>query len=621
MLGNSDEGRFLEESGDEENGPLEITSQELRRLRMLERLRQSTQIKRACNGQGEEPDTPSGTDCLTSLPPSSPPWPTPLSASEPEDDAPKTCPLPGMRQPAVPTPPLPPTPPAVLPAATRRHTEPLPLLQGDNDAATSLPPPYAGAFSLPGWRSFRQHSYWLIPLFLVAAFFLLLLVVHSREAGPLLFVFAAIGVLQSAILLYAPSDAFWAVAVVGGFLLFLAVTFFALFLPIFAVILSILLLSLGGVALRERYYPVKEGTVVVMSLFGRYNRTLQPGFNLRAPGEKVLGVVETQRIRYEAHIPPVTLFSGEQVTLSVAMSYQIVPGQEYLAIRMSKDWQKAIQQELGTVVEDVVSTLSIDDFRRPPGAHQPQEASGVTSAHEIENQGISPLERINERLTSAMREQVADRGVAIHAVKAHVIEGPRLPGNAGASSHPMLATHSPVVVRSEQPGVGRIVEGANLSPSQAMPSLPPVANTGSMETLASGAPLADMPGQVASPYPSGVPAAPLPIGAVVSSGDVPSMPLSLLSAQALAETYDAVVHQRITDLETIRRIIAQFEAVAADPELSPQVPFDAAAGARNLLNHLRRLERHSLSRSPQQQSGDAASPPDALVSSPGPEEH
>lgn len=78
--------------------------------------------------------------------------------------------------------------------------------------------------------------------------------------------------------------------------------------------------------------------------------------------------------------------------------------------------------------------------------------------------------------------------------------------------------------------------------------------------------------------------------------------MTVLSAQALAETYDAVVRHRITDLGTIRRIIAQFEAVAANPELSRQVPFDAAAGARNLRNHLYQLEMRNASLLPSQGS-------------------
>ena len=79
-----------------------------------------------------------------------------------------------------------------------------------------------------------------------------------------------------------------------------------------------------------------------------------------------------------------------------------------------------------------------------------------------------------------------------------------------------------------------------------------------------------------------------------------------MSAQALAEMYDAVVRHRITNLDTIRRIISQFEAVAADPDLSQQVDFDAAAGAHNLSIHLYHLQRRNQT---QQSEEDMSLPP------------
>ncbi|HEU5376911.1 MAG TPA: thioredoxin domain-containing protein [Ktedonobacteraceae bacterium] len=78
--------------------------------------------------------------------------------------------------------------------------------------------------------------------------------------------------------------------------------------------------------------------------------------------------------------------------------------------------------------------------------------------------------------------------------------------------------------------------------------------------------------------------------ATISEQDLPGEQQALLSPQALAESYDAVLRRRITDPATIRRILVQFETVAADPVLSEQVPFDAEFGARELRNYLLRLE-------------------------------
>jgi hypothetical protein len=443
----------------------------------------------------------------------------------------------------------------------------------------------------------------------VVVFFLLLVAAHSPQAGAMLFIFAAIGVIQAAVLLYAPNDAFWAVGVVGGLLVFLSAAFFALFLPIFALILSILLLSLGGVALRERYYPVKEGTVAVMGLFGRYNRTLQPGFNLRAPGEKVLGVVETQRIRYEVRLPPITLFSGEQVTLSVAVTYQVVPGEEYLAIRTTKDWQKPIQQQLQAVVQDVISTLSPEDFRAAGGGHPLPGGFGAYGADDLDDeQDASPLGRINERLTQAMRRQVADRGVAVHAVRVHLLEGPQMHPGAQVPGQQPLTSHPTVALPAMPQGVGQVAESF-------MPGTP---GAGSTSYLAPSAGVIGPP--VTPAYSAGPPVAPPAVGAGVPPAGGPPEPMTLRSAQALAEMYKAVMDHRITDLTTISRIISQFEAVAADPELSQQVPFDAAAGAQNLMNHRYHLQMRAYEPLAQQPDGDAGFPPGAPVPPAAPEE-
>lgn len=563
MVGDSDEESLLKEGEDREDDPFQVTSQELRRLRAQERQRQL-----AYNPGGYA-----------------------LPAEEDEHLA-KTAPmLPGP-------PPLPP----IVPAPFSGRPVSFPPPQPQRVPTRPFRSNAASAASLSAWQSIRRHSHWLIPVLLGLVFFVLVLLIHPWQAGAMAFIFAAIGVIQAVILLYAPNDAFWAVGVVGGFLVFVCAIFFIFFLPIFAVILSILLLSLGGVALRERYYPVKEGTVAVMGLFGRYNRTLQPGFNLRIPGEKLLGVVETQSIRYETRIPPITLVSGEQVMLSVAMTYQVVPGEEHLAIRLTKDWQKPIQQQLQAVVQDEISILSIQDFRPSGGAYTPP--GGYAADDVEEEQGASPLERINERLTNAMSMKIADRGVAIHEVKARLLGPPQLPGGASAavpqappvSSHQAPSAH-PTVALPLAP------QGAGQAAGDALPGAP---NAGAAPFPAAPMGMAGYP--VPTMYPPGQPVAPPALEAGSPPISAQPEPMTLLSAQALAEAYDAVTRHRITDLATIQRIISQFEAVAADPELSQEVPFDAAAGARYLADHLYRLQMRSLAALSQQQGGDASYP-------------
>ena len=553
MVGDSDDNDLLEEDEGEEDDPLQVTSQELRRLRMLGRQR------------------------LFAHPPAEPPL------DEEDDESSPFYPL------SAPSP--------LAPSLLHRQNAPFTPPRRQPFAPGPGRPNAIGSASMSGWRSVRLHSYWLVPVLLVAAFFLLVLLTHPQQAGAMIFIFAAIGLIQAALLFYAPNDAFWAVSVVGGFILFVSATFFVLFLPIFALILSILLLSLGGVALRERYFPVKDGTVAVMGLFGRYNRTLAPGFNLRIPGEKLLGVVETHSIRYDARMPPITLYSGEQVTLSVAITYQVIPGEEHRAIALAKDWQKPIQQQLQAVVQDEISLLSGQDFWPAGGAYPRPGGAKVYAEDEEDDQVPSPLARINEYLTHAMRQKVVERGVAVQEVKVHLLGNTRLPGSAPAAIHQAQPSHlhqqtgayPTVALPSVPETMGPVVEGTVQNSALADPR------------LYLGAP-AGLSAPPAAPFhPAGPPVVPPQRGA--NPAPAPE-PMTLLSAQALAETYDAVVRRRISDLETIRRIISQFEAVAADPELSQQVPFDAAAGAHNLSIHLDHLQKRNLAQSPDEDIPD-----------------
>ncbi|GEM_PF-2341604 len=594
MSGDSDEDLLSEDQGEEADF-IQATSEELRRLRIAARRQSQFQSAKRNTAPEEEPDEEQPDQALeagtgSDFPPlSPPPWPTLLSPSAPSAEAPRrTRPLPRMRQPASP-------PPAVPSASRLKRTDPYLASQGKNSSGTSTLASDAGASALPGWRGFRRHSHWLIPGLLVAVLFALVLAVNPHlPVVSILLIFAAIGVLQAGLLLYAPNDIFWAASLVGGMVVLLAVAFFIFFGPIFGFILSILLLALGGLALRERYFPVKEGTVAVMWLCGRYNRTLQPGFNLRAPGEKVQGIVQTQKMRYEVRLPPITLLSGEQVTLSAAISYQVVPGQEYLAVRTTKDWQKPVQQQLVEVVQDVISGLSSDAFWHPGQRHQ-VALGGLAPDETSAAQRASPLERINEQLTIAMSNQLAERGVAVHAVKVHIIDGPRLPGGTGSAGHPPQTAYPPVSMPTAQPGAPGMPQG--VSPA------PPIAATSEVPPLGTGVAPVDWSAQgMLPPHQPGPSTAPGAGGAAPAVGSAPPPPMTVLSAQALAETYDAVVRHRITDLGTIRRIIAQFEAVAANPELSRQVPFDAAAGARNLRNHLYQLEMRNASLLPSQGS-------------------
>jgi hypothetical protein len=629
MLGDSDQDLPDLDGEERDEGDEELPTSPQDLLQELQRARERQQAPSHALGptQYDPPEPLSEDDAVEGGAPSRfpttslPAWPTPppraarsRGSSAAAAGARLRPPMPNPGQPGDDdmTAPLPPTPAAAPPRKAAQPSTVPPLPPRSQMRSVPLA---GGAF--PAWSSFRRRSFWLVPLIFILLFSFLVLLVNPPLSLALLFIFAAIGMLEAAVLFNVSNDAFWVVGIVAGFILMTAVAFFAFFTPIFATLLSILLLALGVVAIRERYYAVKEGTVAVMGLFEKYNRTLQPGFNLRVPGEKVLGIVSTHRERHQVRIPSLTLSTGEHIALDVAMSYQIIPGQEYLAIRNTKDWKEPLQQLLVEVTQDVVSALTFADFSGQHGGPSSHAGTGGSLSDSLDDEHEhAPLARINDRLTLEMRDQAADRGVAIHAVKVHLLE--TLPG-AGKVSAPGKAPASvPAAPASLPPPMAPADEQVIQPPADRSrptggPATRPLSQipTGQSEVAqppAGTIPQLVFPGQsVPVPQLPATPIAPPPRGGVVPPAAEPTQP-PVLSPQALAETYDAVLRRRITDIATIRRIVMQFETVANDPALSEAVPFDAAAGAENLRNHLYQLELQARSQLSSSASEDSVSP-------------
>ncbi len=472
------------------------------------------------------------------------------------------------------------------------------------------------------WANTRHHSCWFLPVVLVLLSFIGVSVASlnggmrlpPQALGPLFLIFAAIGILQSGALYYADAnanDTAWVLAVAGGGVAFLSAVCFALFAPSF--FLTILLLLVGCLLLRRYTCVVKAGMAAVMGRFGKPTRTLHAGFNLRAPGERVLGYVDIGPKRYEIPLVLLRLRSGEQVKLRVSVLYEVIPGQEHLAVRSTKNWNTPIQQGLARAVEEVISMLTADDLIAASARVQVGAPPGRASDTGAMN---TPFSDLDDQVKNALQAQVAERGVEIQSARVHLIDGPR--AQAGARPAPLTARvvsasegpHPTILLPADQTGVGRVVEGSG----QALPHLvappPMITHVAGMATSSTDGRQASAQGERASLFsgpgagkslslvpPSGM--------GVRFSGANPAPPL--LSLRQLKQFYNDIVQQQITDSSTIRRIVAQFEAVAADQALSDQADFDAAAAARNLRQHLASLERRAST--PQAFSPDASSPP------------
>jgi hypothetical protein len=651
---NSHADQDLDDEFEQED--LHMTAEELRNLWRSAREGQAATSPRASSagdkaraGSPEEEALSSGERTVTRAA-----FPPPPPGLLPQNVVPDQPPL-QQESAFPPLPPVPPPPTSFLPGAPRAaqqftaslHSDeaafpqpaarPTPQLPSQQEKLfsrqRSLPPltqalsPGVSSSDIAaerfGWASFRHRSRWFLPTVLVLLSFVLVAIVSLdggahlplQALGPMFFIFAAIGILQAGALYYADvnaNDTVWVLAVAGGCLAFLAAACFALFSTAFAFFVTILLLIVGCLLLRRYSCVVRAGTAVVMGRFGKPTRTLYAGFNLRSPGEKMLGSVETGQRRYEIPLAPLRLHSGEQVKLRVSALYAVIPGQEHLAIRNTKNWNLPIQQRLTAVVEEVVGTLSAADFMLPSAENQADLPLSRTADAGAVN---APLAALNDELRNALQEQVAERGVEVQAVRVHLLDRPRAPGGARQSpltaqlAHSPVSSHPMLPLPADQAGTGRVVEGSG----QALPYfvLPPpmITHVAGMAAPSAGGQQAGASEDIAQLFMGkgagqGLPLIPPSGMGVGFSGMNPAPPL--LSLRQLKQFYTDIVQQQITDGSTIRRIIAQFDAVAADEALSEQAPFDAAGAARNLRHYLASLERRA---APPASSPDASSPP------------
>jgi len=448
-------------------------------------------------------------------------------------------------------------------AHTNEHEEPA----SSPDVQTTSQLPLAELE--PGWRIFRRRSPLIVPVTLGVIFFVLVAALSLAGVArvpvylvwPLLFVFGAIAILQGAALYYAPNDLIWVVAAGVGFLVFFAVAALSILGFTFGVMVIALFCAAIVYLLRRRMVSVMEGTVHVMVLFGRYNRTLMPGIHFRFPGERPIAIVRTSEVFYTTPRQRVLASFGAEIELAATISYRVIPEQAHRAVLLVDDWEKRLHSLLETTVQDVVNELTPDDF--------------VTSATRAEAQvtasGSYPtrLDRINSRLFLKVQYQVAHWGVQVRWVKVHDIRI-ELPVHAGADVR--AAPHG----RAARPAG----EARSAAPSSVVDA---TTNPRPREEAASAA---------------APPRSPADGGGAASASHGPD------SLQALIEAYDAVRERRITDPTTIRGIADAFDRLAQNQPPDHQLSFDPWDVARNLRRHAAALEQRARDAGQDRQAAD-----------------
>ncbi len=341
--------------------------------------------------------------------------------------------------------------------------------------------------------------------------------------GPLFFVFAALAVIHAAVLAYAPNDTIWALSLVGGLIAFGSLASWAIFGFATAAALLVGLGLLLVVVVRSQLQTVLENTVHVMVLFGKYSRTLRPGFNLRVPGEQLLAIVHTAEITVETTLRDIPLHNGPKIDASAVAACRVVPDRAHLAAAHAADWPEHTRRCLDLALREALGGLEADMVL----CDTPDDDGGV------------PYGALYESLATRVR------GHLLHLV-----------GRWGISVE---------WVRLEALHVRKPVENPTVREPTGAASTTSAANT-------VGAPV--------SVIPDVMPARGLTPGAILPLP--PAMRAGVPVPEALVQAYEAVRGGRITDPHTIARIARAFETVAVDPVLGPRLPFDAREAARNL---------------------------------------
>jgi len=413
----------------------------------------------------------------------------------------------------------------------------------------------------------RQFSPLFMPLLFGGITFLfILLFVHynlatvSTSGLPLGLILPSVGIIllifavaQGVMLYYAGSnDVLWSLAAVCGFSLFLLTGCFVIFPPFVGVILLVVLLVLGYLLARLCIHLTPEGRVDIMQAFGKHTRTLTPGIYLLAPWERVGYRLSTKETIWTSPKQMVLLSRSEEVHYAASISYQLMPEDAHLAAFYVNDWEKSLQELFVATTQNSIRELSPDDFIA--------WSQGMYSRQAANADNFSPgqWDRINKLLAQRIQDQVAHWGVQINGVQIRDVT---------VDPHVLVGVNPAASPRPVDAGVVQLATSATVQPH------PAKVNPNPAKTEQAS------PAKPSKPEPEPA-AAPAAAAAKVSKVDI------------LAQAYEDVRSERITDPVTIRSIASRFETIAHDPEESKNVNFDAARAARTLYERADLYEKH-----------------------------
>ena len=244
---------------------------------------------------------------------------------------------------------------------------------------------------------------------------------------------------------------------------------FALFGPIAGIITLLIFIGISIYLARRYIHPVAEEYVDLVRSFGKYKRTLYPGFNILLPWEQISDHLSTAETTWKTPPQRVQMTRDEVVVLKGSMTYQLLPEDAYLVTSV-KDWEERLRDTFVTSLQTVAKTFTPDDFIPwPQGMMRPTHGSTIPLS-----EGEARWEQVNGLVLQRIRDRAAHWGVQIHDVRLYDI---------ALAPHNLLdETTVPIAQKSvDAPIVPRPAPQPAQVPQQPKPFTPVQQTTGSVQ--------------------------------------------------------------------------------------------------------------------------------------------
>ncbi|GHO44661.1 SPFH domain-containing protein [Ktedonospora formicarum] len=358
---------------------------------------------------------------------------------------------------------------------------------------------------------------------------------------PLVVLLILIAIAQGTVVYYFGTiNDLWYPFTLLGFFLFLLLGAFASFGAISGILMLILIVALCVFLVRRYLQSVPEGSVVIVSSFGKYRRTLFPGPHLLLPWDRVLQEYNVGEVQWICPTQRVQLSRDEDVILRAAISYQLLPEDAYLATIQATSWETSLRELFLGAIQTIATTFTPDDFIAwPNGLHS---RPALNPSLEAAPSGAR-WEQVNGYLYQFMSEQASTWGIQINWIRIRDVA---------------LTPHGAHLVNTAPSERDYQFEEAQAHNTRQAP--PPT------------------PKSEVEPTPAGPP--------------------PVFKEEVLIKAYRQVQEGKISDPQTIRNLAQRFEAIARNPEASQSVSFDPQRAAENLYTEALRNEQNLGSRGP-----------------------